>query len=223
MQWAPELSQYREYQVVPKIGMEPIRRKQLIQATIASIHEFGFADTTISRIAKTAGVSTGIVHHYFQGKADLLEATMRWLMTDLRRQVVDRLNRAAGPHERLTAIIEGNFAPGQFSAETVAAWVAFWAHAKQTPTLGRLERINTRRLQSNLRHALAELMPRSRAAELALGLAALIDGLSVRCALDSGNLTGDAAARVVHDYLAAGLAAGGASTGAQYRVKGVGT
>lgn len=203
--------------------MEPIRRKQLIQATIASIHEFGFADTTISRIATTAGVSTGIVHHYFQGKADLLEATMRWLMTDLRRQVVDRLNRAAGPHERLAAIIEGNFAPGQFSAETVAAWVAFWVHAKQTPTLGRLERINTRRLQSNLRHALAELMPRSRAAELALGLAALIDGLSVRCALDSGNLTRGAAARVVHDYLAAGLAAGGASTGTRYRVTGVGT
>ncbi len=203
--------------------MEPIRRRQLIRATIASIHEFGFADTTIARIARNAGVSTGIVHHYFHGKADLLEATMRWLMTDLRRQVVDRLNRAAGPHERLAAIIDGNFAPGQFSAEAVAAWVAFWAHAKQTPTLGRLERINTRRLQSNLRHALAELMPRTRAAEVALALAALIDGLSVRCALDSGDLTREAAARTVHDYLEAALAAVGAAATAPDRVKDVGT
>lgn len=219
---APQPFKYREYQTVPKVGMEPIRRRQLIQATISSIHEHGFADTTIARIARAAGVSTGIVHHYFQGKADLLEATMRWLMIDLRRQVVDRLNRATGPHERLAAIIDGNFAPGQFSAEAVAAWVAFWAHAKQTPTLGRLERINTRRLQSDLRHALIELVPQARAAELALGLSALIDGLSVRCALDSGDLTREAAARIVHGYLAAELAADGVATGEPRRKK-VGT
>lgn len=215
---APQPFKYPEYQAVPKVGMEPIRRRQLIQATIASIHEYGFADTTIARIARSAGVSTGIVHHYFQGKADLLEATMRWLMTDLRRQVVDRLNRTSGPHERLAAIIDGNFAPGQFSAEAVAAWVAFWAHAKQTPTLGRLERINTRRLQGNLRHALVELMPRPRAAEMALGLSALIDGLSVRCALDSGDLTRAAAARIVHDYLAAELERRGAAAGVMKEV-----
>ena len=54
---------------MPKVGMEPIRRRQLIEATITSIHEYGFADATVSRISAAAGVSTGIVHHYFDGKA----------------------------------------------------------------------------------------------------------------------------------------------------------
>jgi len=192
---------------MPKVGMEPIRRRQLIEATITSIHEYGFADATVSRISAAAGVSTGIVHHYFDGKADLLEATMRWLMADLRRQVVDRLARARNPHDRLLAIIDGNFAPEQFSQQAVTAWIAFWAHAPQTPELGRLQRINTERLQSNLRHALRAFMRPERAASTALGMAALIDGLSVRCALATGGLPPEEARRITCDHLAAELAA----------------
>jgi len=194
---------------MPKVGMEPIRRRQLIEATIASIHEYGFADTTVARISAAAGVSTGIVHHYFDGKADLLEATMRWLMADLRRQVVHRLARARTPTDRLKAIIDGNFAPEQFSQQAVAAWIAFWAHAAQTPELGRLQHINTERLQSNLRHALKAIMPPERAARAALGMAALIDGLSVRCALSQGGLAPEEARRIAWDHLAVELAAAG--------------
>ncbi len=193
---------------MPKVGMEPIRRKQLIEATIASIAQHGYADTTTQRISRTAGVSTGILHHYFHGKADLLEATMRHLMVDLRGQVVSRLARADSPRERIAAIIDGNFAPEQFAPDVVAAWVAFWAHAPQTPSLGRLERINTRRLRSDLKHALRRLLPRERANRAAMGLAALIDGLSVRCALDPDGLTREAACRIAHDYVDAQLALG---------------
>jgi len=200
---------------MPKVGMEPIRRRQLIEATIASIHEFGFADTTVSRISAAAGVSTGIVHHYFDGKADLLEATMRWLMADLRRQVADRLARARTPRDRLMAIIDGNFAPEQFSQQAVTAWIAFWAQASTTPELARLQRINTERLQSNLRHALKSFMEPGQAARTALGIAALIDGLSVRCALAKDGVPPEEARRIVCDHLAAelGRAASGHRSG----------
>lgn len=191
---------------MPKVGMEPLRRRQLIEATIASIAAHGYADATTQRISREAGVSTGILHHYFDGKADLLESTMRWLMADLRRQVVRRLRTARGPRERLGAIIDGNFVPEQFDARTAAAWLAFWAHAPQTLALRRLERINARRLQSNLRHALCAVMPRERAARVALGLAALIDGLSVRCALGTAGLTREEARRIARDHLRAELA-----------------
>ena len=49
--------------------------RQLIAATITSIHEEGFANATISRISRTAGMSGGIVAHYFDDKAGLLAAT----------------------------------------------------------------------------------------------------------------------------------------------------
>ncbi len=199
----------REDSSVPKVGMEPIRRRQLIEATIESIHAHGFASATVSRISNAAGVSTGVVHHYFDGKGDLLEATMRWLMSDLRNQVVRRLAAAKSPRARLEAIIDGNFAPEQFSQPTVTAWIAFWAQAPTDKALARLQQINAERLQSNLRQALRAFLPPARAARVALGLAALIDGLSVRCALTPGGLAPDVARAIARDHLAAELAAAG--------------
>ena len=75
---------------MPKVGMEPIRRQQLIQATMAAIHEVGLADATIMRIARHAGVSAGIISHYFGGKDGLLEATMRQIQHDLGQAVAAR-------------------------------------------------------------------------------------------------------------------------------------
>ena len=76
---------------MPKVGMEPIRRRQLIDATITSIGRYGLADTTVQRISREAGVSSGIIHHYFGGKNELLEATMRRLLQRLRDDVVAAL------------------------------------------------------------------------------------------------------------------------------------
>ena len=65
---------------MPKVGMKPLRRKQLIAAAISSIHEYGLADATLARIARKAGVSTGIIHHYFDDKNDLIFEIMRSLL-----------------------------------------------------------------------------------------------------------------------------------------------
>ena len=53
---------------MPKVGMQPIRRQQLIDATLAAVNELGFAEASISQIAQRAGVSNGIISHYFKGK-----------------------------------------------------------------------------------------------------------------------------------------------------------
>lgn len=89
---------------MPKVGMQPVRRRQLIDATIETIHRHGFADTTIARIANAAGMSSGIISHYFGGKNALLEATMRFLMQELRKDYLSRLAKAKTPHERLEEI-----------------------------------------------------------------------------------------------------------------------
>jgi TetR/AcrR family transcriptional regulator, transcriptional repressor of bet genes len=188
---------------VPKLGMEPIRRQQLIAATIESIHNDGFANTTIARISRRAGLSSGIVAHYFQDKAGLLEATMRTLAEDLRRQVIDHLARARTPRERVLAVIDANFAPEQSAPEVVTAWLAFWAQVRQSPKLARIQRIYRRRLRSNLLHALRQMLPADRAETVATGLAALIDGLWLNSALVEDAMTADQARAIARDYLAA--------------------
>jgi TetR/AcrR family transcriptional regulator, transcriptional repressor of bet genes len=190
---------------MPKLGMEPIRRQQLIDATIASINRYGLAETTVQRISREAGVSSGIIHHYFGGKAELLEATMRRLLQQLRADAVERLAKAEDAEQRLHAIIESNFAASQFQSEVTTAWLAFWAEVPHVPALARLQRINACRLRSNLLHSLRALLPRGAAEQTARGLAALIDGLWLHSALD-GSLDGEGARAIACAFLRGQLA-----------------
>lgn len=186
---------------MPKLGMQPIRRQQLIEATITSISQYGFADTTVSRISKAAGVSSGIIHHYFGGKNELLEATMHELLRQLRSEVGKRLAMASDPRSRIAAIIDGNFAPELFSPQATTTWLAFWAQVPHVPGLARLQRINAGRVQSNLHHAFKQLLPETQAKCAAVGLAALMDGLWLRFVL-SDSIDAITARRTAHDYVA---------------------
>jgi TetR/AcrR family transcriptional repressor of bet genes len=192
---------------MPKLGMGPIRRRQLIDAAIASIHEYGLADTTVARIAAKAGVSAGIVHHYFTGKDDLLFATMRQLLADLRTDVVARYEAATTPTARLHAIIDACFGDLQFSPEVIAAWLGLYGSARQSPRLQEILTIYHRRLRSNLIHALRPMMGAREAENLAEGLAAMIDGLWVRHALKGGRVDPAIPRAITSDYLTAALQA----------------
>jgi transcriptional repressor BetI len=198
---------------MPKVGMEPIRRRQLIEATIASIHEEGLANTTIARIARRAGLSSGIVAHYFEDKAGLLEATMRTLAESVRREAVARLARAKGPEARLMAVIDANFAESQFVPELVSAWMAFWGQVRQSPKLARIQRVYQRRLRSNLLDALNELVDEDEAERLATGLAAIIDGLWMNAALGEDAVGREQARAIARAYLRAELGALGVAGG----------
>lgn len=168
---------------MPKRGMKPIRRQQLIDAAIASIHEHGFSSATVARIARKAGVSTGIVHHYFTDKTDLLAATMRAMLDVLRREAVERMRSAKTPTDRIYAIIHASYGDAQFAEEVFSAWLALYGNARESEKLQRILRIYHRRLHSNLVHSLVPLVGRERAPEVALGIGALIDGLWLRYAL----------------------------------------
>lgn len=94
---------------MPKVGMQPIRRQQLIEATMAAVNEVGMHEASIAQIAKRAGVSNGIISHYFRDKNGLLEATMRYLIRHLGEAVKQHLAALSvnDPRARLRAIAEG--------------------------------------------------------------------------------------------------------------------
>lgn len=170
---------------MPKVGMQPIRRRQLIDATLSTINEVGINDATIAQIARRAGVSTGIISHYFKDKNGLLEATMRDVTRQLREAVLSRLQplRDAPAEERLHAIVDGNFDETQVHTAVMKAWLDFWSSSMHQPQLNRLERVSSRRLYSTLVVEFRRELPLEKARLAAHGLAALIDGLWLRAAL----------------------------------------
>ena len=179
---------------MPKRGMEPIRRRQLIDATMETIHDLGYCDVTIAEIARRAGVSYGLAHHYFGSKDQLMTATMRYLLTSLGEEHRRCLRGANSPRLRIRAVCRASFAPNQFQPVVISAWLAFYMQAQTGPSSRHLHRIYARRLVSNLAFALSQIRPREEALELAEDAAAVIDGLWIRWALNDNRPPADVAA-----------------------------
>ena len=52
--------------------IEEARRAQIIDCAIDVIAEIGFAQASLSQIARRAGISAGVISYYFAGKDDLI-------------------------------------------------------------------------------------------------------------------------------------------------------
>lgn len=180
---------------MPKVGMEPIRRSALVQATIAEIGAAHSLDVTVGQIAKRAGMSSALAHHYFGGKDQIFLAAMRHILSEYKAEVLRRLARTHTPRERAAAIIEASFDQTCFAPATVAAWMTLYAASRTNRDTQRLLRIYQRRVRSNLSHELRDLTSDPQAA--ADTIAALIDGLYLRAALLNGDTAQAASARAL--------------------------
>ncbi|MEQ8738513.1 MAG: transcriptional regulator BetI [Hoeflea sp.] len=185
---------------MPKIGMEPIRRKALTDAAIEAIGAHGSLAVTMSDIAGRAGVSPALAHHYFGSKERLITESIRALLRDLKSDAVAALATARSPRARLSAIVAASFSQKQFSDEVVAAWLAFYVDAQRAPEIRRLLTVYARRLHSNLMSGLRPLAGERDAQRIAEGAAAMIDGLYIRKALNADPARHDAAA-LVEDHI----------------------
>ncbi len=184
---------------MPKVGMEPIRRRSLVEAAISAIHARGSLDITIRDIAGRAGVSQGLAHHYFGSKDALIVSAMRHLLTDYGRQVRREIKDAATPRARVSAIIRASLGSEQFKPETVSVWLVFYVHAQESKDAHALLTVYASRLASNLTYNLRPLVG-DRAPAVAEGIASLIDGLYIRKALGSLR-EGSDARMLVEDYV----------------------
>ncbi|MWB79278.1 transcriptional regulator BetI [Pseudooceanicola sp. 216_PA32_1] len=186
---------------MPKVGMEPVRREAMIRATIQAIGEAGSLDVTVSQIAKRAGMSSALAHHYFGSKDQIFLAAMRHILKGFASSVALRLRNLDTPEARIRAIIAASFSEGQFDKEVVAAWLTFYIRAMQSEDVARLLLVYARRLKSNLQYDLKKLFPDHEAEQVAQGLASMIDGFYIRHALQEVAPDRDATQALVCDYL----------------------
>jgi betaine-aldehyde dehydrogenase len=163
--------------------IEDMRRRQLVEVTIDSLAELGYMGTTLAQIAARAGVSPGLVAHYFSDKDGLLEAAFRSLARRVALQVRARLHDVHSPRGRIQAVIDANLSPEEFDQRTGSAWLAFWGQLLHVERLKRVQTAYQRRTLSSLRNALKKLLPPEQAQSLAAMIAAMIDGIWLRAAL----------------------------------------
>ncbi len=186
---------------MPKLGMEPIRRAALVQAAIAEIGAAGSLDVTVTKIAKRAGMSSGLAHHYFGSKEAMFLAAMREILDQLGRRARAELSAATTPRERLNGIIAASFDPENFEPEIISAWLIFYVQAQNSAAAKRLLHIYIHRLHSNLVYCLKPLTTPAYAHQIASTVGALIDGLYIRQGLRENPMDRFQTMGLVWEYL----------------------
>ncbi|MGB0894169.1 MAG: transcriptional regulator BetI [Parashewanella sp.] len=162
------------------------RKQDLIDAPLLSVERFGLHNTTINTISQIAGLSSGIISHYFGSKQALIEATLRYLIDGLKQALLTKIKgQSLTAEQRLHLIVEANFTDLQRSDAATKTWLSFWAQAMHEPELARLQRVNNQRLYRNLLFSFSHVLARPHAIQAAKQAAALIDGFWLRSALDS--------------------------------------
>ncbi|HMB77949.1 MAG TPA: TetR family transcriptional regulator C-terminal domain-containing protein [Kiloniellaceae bacterium] len=160
-----------------------VRRRQLIEATIASIAELGFSDTTLTAVTKRAGLSHGTINFHFKSKEILFAETLGFLA----REHFDCWQKAIAkappePSAQLAAMIDVDFKPNICSPPKLAVWFSFWGQVKYRPAYLEAHDTYDRRRFDEFSRLCGEIIAAGEydhvdAASAARRIEAMIDGL----------------------------------------------
>lgn len=118
----------------PRKASREHRRQQLIEATVETLARRGYAQTTLSDVAETAGLSHGLVNFHFETKQKLLTETLLFLAAEYRDNWTSALAAApATPAAQLSAMLMADFNEKICTQSKLTAWCAFWGEAQSRP------------------------------------------------------------------------------------------
>ena len=172
-----------------------VRRRSLVEATLASLKRYGHEGLSIRRISAEAGVSIGLINHHFPNKNALVAEAYRHFNSQLVAGIRATVDDApADPRERLRAIFKATFSPPNLNRDVLAVWIVLWGlypHSTEIQavhdeayggymTLLRAELAGLQKAQGRLRLNLRLA---------SIGLQALLDGLWLEWCLDPDNFS----------------------------------
>jgi TetR/AcrR family transcriptional regulator, transcriptional repressor of bet genes len=168
-------------------GVE-VRREAMIAAALDLIAEGGIAAATIRAIADKAGITPGLIRHYFKAKEDLTLAAYQALMermTTASALVVE--TAPSGPQARLAAFVASSLRPPVVDPAAMGLWAGFIHRVQRDPLLREVHRATYLGYRDMLQGLIADLPRRASAARLraeAIACNGVIDGLWLEgCAL----------------------------------------
>ena len=173
------------------------RRADLIDATAGVLAEHGLAGTNVRAICAKAGVSPGLLRHYFGSIDDLIVATYE-ATSDRMDAIFAGVVEGVGPdpRARLLAYLTASFRPPVTDPELLGAWTAFWALARSDVRMAAIHAES----YAGYRARLGELLIACGATDaerIAIMLTAMVDGLWLELSLDAESFGAEAAVQMV--------------------------
>jgi len=180
-----------------------VRRRSLIEATSLCLAERGASGASVRTICARAGVSPGLLRHYFDGIDALIAETYR----DVTGRVSATLTAAAeavgeDPRARLVAFVTASFGPPIADRTLLATWLAFWSLVKTDPAIAEIHRQTYQDYRATLETLLRCCgLAATEAGSAAIALTALVDGLWLELSLDPSAFTREEASMMAVRWL----------------------
>jgi TetR/AcrR family transcriptional regulator, transcriptional repressor of bet genes len=163
---------------------EAERREDLIAATLDCVAEFGIEGATVRQIATRAGVTGGLIRHYFDSKDQMVQAAYRKLMTDMCAPSHAIANGKGSARERLRRFVQTNLEPPVAESRTISLWASFIGRIRVDPVFSAIHREHYAAFLSSLEKVVCDYFeekgcPRNptKYRSYAIALNGLIDGL----------------------------------------------
>jgi TetR/AcrR family transcriptional regulator, transcriptional repressor of bet genes len=164
---------------MPKLGMGPIRREQICRAAAKVISEQGFAGTTMRMVAEEAGVSTGMLNHYFANRMEMLEETLVFVSKRQQARESASIEGIEPGEKRLRALVRSVLPTDQDSTEAWRVWIAAHGASVRLPELRSVMAARNELWFEILERGLEGIVPRTERVKVpyAWQLDALMNGL----------------------------------------------
>lgn len=120
---------------MPKLGMGPIRREQICRAAAVVISERGFAGTTMRMVAEEAGVSTGMLNHYFSNRAEMLRETLLYVSQGMQARVASAIEGIEPGEKRLRELVRSLLPTDEPNSQSWRVWIAAYGASVREPEL----------------------------------------------------------------------------------------
>jgi len=149
----------------------------------------------VRTIRARAGVSPGLLRHYFDGIDALIAATYAHVTATVGATLAAAVAEAdLQPRARLIAYATANFRPPIADPALLATWIAFWSPVKIDPTIAAIHAETYAGSRAELEALLADSgLAQPEAALAAIALTALVDELWLELTLDPASFTPDQA------------------------------
>lgn len=154
------------------------RRQDLMAAAVACLARLGPRGATGREVCRQAGVSHGLLRHYFDTPEALFAAAYEELCDRFLGQFEACLTDASlGPDAALDAFFTVQFSDTWANPDILGAWIAFWTLTRTDPAFAAVNATYNQRLRALLERALARLNLGLDLASAARILASVMDGL----------------------------------------------
>ena len=199
----------------PDVAAE--RKDQIVRATAECITQFGYHNFSMQDVARTAGVSKGIIHYYFLNKDDLMMAVLDRVAGDIERVLSTDMDAIDDPVEKLRIFMAVSFRIVRNTKEYYQVNMDFWTQINQKDEVRQVIARHYAKFRESCARVIQEgigkgLFKKVDPILYASYIISVVDGISLQWLFDENVFDYEAMVKTAGDLILNGLLEGSGQT-----------